>query len=231
MTEGAPRYWWLSFVDRAADGEESVAMHLGCAIVMATSFDEAVHEAWTRKINPGGEVGGMPLKPRIFRSIPDRRRFTYRLLEGADIGEAQLAIEKEERAIPAETDEGVCWHDGRRCSARHDRARHILFGRCRSGRRWFWFAVRCVAARGAAPHCDSPVCHYGGPHEHGKADTEEAALTAARAAVERLADCRPAIGQVSQGGWPLSRLGTHRRRALASRLVRREGPRRLDLHG
>jgi hypothetical protein len=25
MTEGSPRYWWLSFVDRAADGDDSVA--------------------------------------------------------------------------------------------------------------------------------------------------------------------------------------------------------------
>jgi len=51
----------------------------------------------------------------------------------------------------------------------------ILWGRCRSGRRWFW------AAR-----------DFDGPREHGWADSEELAVSAAEAAVERLAGGRAA---------------------------------------
>jgi len=199
MSAGTPRYWWLSFVDRAGDGDESVAMHLGCAIVMATSLDDAVHEAWSRRVNPGGEVAGQPLRPGIFRSPAAARRFTCRLLEGADVTEAQLAIEREEAALPPEDedDHGVCWQGTGAvpCRKRHDAARFIYYGRCRSGKRWFWFAGRSEDTRYRGPHCDSPVCLYGGPHDHGKADSEEEAVAAARAAVERLADGRPAVAE------------------------------------
>jgi len=53
----------------------------------------------------------------------------------------------------------------------------IMWGRCRSGRRWFW----------AVPDFD-------GPREHGWADTEERAVNAAEAAVERLAGGRVTTG-------------------------------------
>jgi hypothetical protein len=201
MTIGSPRWWWLSFVDRADDGEDSVAMHLGCVIVMATCMDEAVHEAWTRHINPGGEVAGMRLKPGIFGAIADRRRFTYRLLRDAEITEAQLAIEREEAVIPESTAVGVCWHDGSKvCRDPHHDARSISFGRCCSGKRWFWFAVRHdPGPPGRPPHCDAPECIYDGPHEHGKEDTEDAAVAAARTAVERLAEGRPAVAGLHHG--------------------------------
>jgi hypothetical protein len=201
VTIGAPRWWWLSFVDRAADGDDTVAMHLGCAIVMATCMEEAVHEAWTRRINPGGEVAGMPLKPGIFRVLADRQRFTYRLLEDADITQAQLAIEREEALIPDSTVTGVCFHDGTRiCRDPHHDARSISFGRCRSGRRWFWFAVRHdPGPPGQPPHCDAPECIYQGPHACGKEDTEATAIAAGRAAAERLAEDRPAVVWICHG--------------------------------
>lgn len=57
----------------------------------------------------------------------------------------------------------------------------ITRGRCRSGRRWFWFAAELYAD---VPHkCDDPICVYGGPHEHGWEDAEESALAAMRTAV------------------------------------------------
>jgi len=58
----------------------------------------------------------------------------------------------------------------------------ILWGRCRSGCRWFW------AAR-----------DFDGPREHGWADTEERAVSAAEEAVERLAGGRAATVLVRQG--------------------------------
>jgi len=58
----------------------------------------------------------------------------------------------------------------------------ILWGRCRSGRRWFW------AAR-----------NFDGPREHGWADSEELAVNAAEAAVERLAGGRAATVRVLHG--------------------------------
>lgn len=60
----------------------------------------------------------------------------------------------------------------------------ITRGRCRSGKRWFWVAAELYAD---VPHkCDDPACVYGGPHEYGWEDTEEAALASMRAAVVRL---------------------------------------------
>jgi hypothetical protein len=53
----------------------------------------------------------------------------------------------------------------------------ICFGRCRSGRRWFW-AVCCVCEDGRA---------------YGWTETEQQALTDMRAAVERLAEGRDAV--------------------------------------
>jgi hypothetical protein len=60
----------------------------------------------------------------------------------------------------------------------------VMRGRCQSGRRWFWFAALTDWSGGR--HCDEPICVYGGPHEHGWADTEQAALASIRAAVVRL---------------------------------------------
>jgi hypothetical protein len=71
----------------------------------------------------------------------------------------------------------VCWHeDGRvRDGHFHRGARVILYGRCRSGRRWFWAVNRWN-------YDDN-----GEQVEHGYADTEQQAIDAARTMVERLA--------------------------------------------
>jgi hypothetical protein len=208
MTDGIPRYWWLSFVDRTHDEHigDDVAIHLGVALVTATSFDDAVREAWTYRINPGGEVAGQPIGyvHRVFRDGRDRRRFTYQLLEGADIGEAQLAIERETTAgAAADCAETICWNTY--CRKHHDGARRIGYGRCRSGRRWFWFTVHFGPGRGYDAdwnyigHCDDPVCHYGGAHEYGWEDTEATATAAAVAAVTGLAEGQRAVPELRQG--------------------------------
>ena len=60
--------WWLSFGEpdedkpwwkfwrRAKEGE-----FRGVVIVQAPDMEEAVQVAWRKKINPGGEVCGMPI--------------------------------------------------------------------------------------------------------------------------------------------------------------------------
>jgi hypothetical protein len=59
---------------------------------------------------------------------------------------------------------------------------YTAFGRCKSGKRWFW-----IAAEMWADHkCDDPVCVYGGPHECGWEDTEELAIKAMSEAIVRL---------------------------------------------
>jgi hypothetical protein len=84
----------------------------------------------------------------------------------------------------------VCWHD-RRMPWSHDcgHTRPLLFmyGRCRSGRRWFWTA-ECWQ------YDDDGITS-----EHGWEDTEEAALKAARVAVERLAGERDAVAYEKAG--------------------------------
>ena len=55
---------------------------------------------------------------------------------------------------------------------------YVHHGRCRSGRRWFWYAA--VLDYGY-PGCDDPVCMPGlHPHEYGWEDTEDQAATPAR---------------------------------------------------
>ena len=53
--EKPPQFWWMSFVgsDRP-EGERN----LGCTVVLAGGFTEALAETWIRGINPGGEVCG-----------------------------------------------------------------------------------------------------------------------------------------------------------------------------
>ena len=62
----------------------------------------------------------------------------------------------------------------------------VLNGRCRSGRRWFWFATGTPDPGQEWHACGSPVCTYGGDHDLGWSDTEPEALTALRDAVARL---------------------------------------------
>jgi hypothetical protein len=53
---------------------------------------------------------------------------------------------------------------------------YIDHGRCKSGRRWFWYAA---VLDYDYPRCDDPVCDPGlHPHEYGWEDTEDLALKA-----------------------------------------------------
>lgn len=66
---------------------------------------------------------------------------------------------------------------------------YIARGRCRSGKRWFWFAAE--VDYGWRHECDWPACHYGGPHQQGWEDTEDGAIQAMRAAVIALGGADP----------------------------------------
>lgn len=94
---------------------------------------------------------------------------------------------RRKRGVDASTPDhnGICWHDrGDRCH-HNDRPKLIFWGRCRSGRRWFWTAR---------------LVEEGTPrNEHGWADTQGDAMQAARAAVAQLADGRPAIACMCHG--------------------------------
>jgi hypothetical protein len=80
---------------------------------------------------------------------------------------------------------GICWQfrnkgDDRwckcpACSAQRPECNLAFFGRCRSGRRWFWMARDWPRTIGTEDCLD--VCEYGW------ADTEDAAMAAAMAAV------------------------------------------------
>jgi hypothetical protein len=72
---------------------------------------------------------------------------------------------------------GICWHpDGRlHCGSAHRDDEHYSYGRCRSGRRWFWTAFSFGLQA-------EPFDTYGW------ADTEQEALDVARAAIVRAAN-------------------------------------------
>ena len=96
--------------------------------------------------------------------------------------------------------------------------RHIIGGRCKSGKRWFWIAAEMDYDR--AHKCDDPVCIYGGPHEYGWEDSEELALKAMTEAVTRLGGevrkgCYQgnAPGRASEASGALKRINAARRRA------------------
>jgi hypothetical protein len=78
----------------------------------------------------------------------------------------------------------ICWHEPGypRCQRRHSGHRSLLFGRCRSGKRWFWFASLGIPSEA---------------REHGREATEELALQAARAACVRMADGQAASARTS----------------------------------
>jgi hypothetical protein len=108
----------------------------------------------------------------------------------------------------------VCWHDGRQgpwhtCPydqyAPGDRD-VFRWGRCRSGRRWFWAAA---------------VLRYyadGDRAAHGWSDTEPEAVTAARESVADLAAGRPAIAHPMHGHarLRLKEINAEKRRARPS---------------
>jgi hypothetical protein len=68
----------------------------------------------------------------------------------------------------------VCWHENREnCGGGKDREL-AFYGRCRSGKRWFWSAHIMMEP----------------DHAHGWADSEAQAITEARTAVQQFADRR-----------------------------------------
>ena len=91
--------------------------------------------------------------------------------------------------------EDICWHSEAGikhcpCPARslgYGERDLIWWGRCQSGRRWFW-------ATTVLTYSDSDA-----RREHGWADTEDQASCAARASVVTLAAGRPAIASVRHG--------------------------------
>ena len=79
------------------------------------------------------------------------------------------------------------------CSGPLSERSSILFGRCRSGQRWFWKAYNFSLT--SDRHLQTGVWKQ--IEEHGFEDTEEAAWANIHAAVMRLADKRPATA----GAW------------------------------
>ncbi len=83
----------------------------------------------------------------------------------------------------------ICWHEPgpfrMRCQKEHRADLHILYGRCRSGRCWFWCAK---------------IFNYDldYPNEYGWSDTEAQALEHVRDAVVRLAGDRSATADIVQ---------------------------------
>jgi hypothetical protein len=75
------------------------------------------------------------------------------------------------------------------CSAQRSDRSFIMFGRCRSGQRWFWKAYNFSLT--GDRHLQTGVWEE--IEEHGFEDTEEAAWANIRAAVIRLAGKRPAV--------------------------------------
>ena len=83
-------------------------------------------------------------------------------------------------ALSPNVNDLICWHGvGRdRCYLNHNADRGFTWGRCRSGKRWFW----AVYYYKSDVYLDPVVELYGG------ADTEQAALDAATAVITQLAD-------------------------------------------
>jgi hypothetical protein len=103
----------------------------------------------------------------------------------------------------------ICWQEPgpwrtlcAHCGKDHRNDLPIHYGRCRSGRRWFWAAW---------------VISYelGYPDEHGWSDSEAQAFEDARAAVTRLAGGRTASASVTHGtdSYKLKQINAEKRRA------------------
>jgi len=66
MGQGKSEYWWLSFVHREVAGDTFA----GVALVRGTDFRDALQEAHTRNINPGGEAAGATIPDDMLQDIP-----------------------------------------------------------------------------------------------------------------------------------------------------------------
>jgi hypothetical protein len=90
---------------------------------------------------------------------------------------------------------GICWHQPcrwrDRCRIEHGDLddKFLIYGRCKSGRRWFWMAYDYRA------RCDDQT----DAGAHGWEDTEQAANDAARAAIVRIADGKKAFATFKAG--------------------------------
>ncbi len=91
----------------------------------------------------------------------------------------------------------------------------IMWGRCKSGKRWFWYAVECGQDdRSHYGSCTDPACFGAGPHEHGWAGTESAAVAEAAEAARRLVPLpRWTLQRAGVAADALKRINAARRRA------------------
>jgi len=85
----------------------------------------------------------------------------------------------------------ICWHEPgpfhARCRKPHDGHRSIMYGRCRSGQRWFWAVSSWELGR------------YEEISEFGWEPSEAQAVAAIHAVATRIADGRPAVAYPRHG--------------------------------
>jgi hypothetical protein len=80
-----PEQWfWLSFAD---PNKPPGSQFLGVAIVQGGGMGEAIQNAWTMGINPGGEVQAIPIPEE---HVPDEQ-YRRRLMPKKELEEAGLA--------------------------------------------------------------------------------------------------------------------------------------------
>lgn len=102
----------------------------------------------------------------------------------------------------------ICWHIGsghgrHRCQDRHEGQKHFGYGRCRSGKRWFWVIHTYTIGSGESAY------------EQGTTETEEEAAGAVIATIVRLACGEPVMAYVSHNHarWRLKELNEAKQRA------------------
>lgn len=80
MSDGPAAFYWLSFASEEGN--------LGCALVEASSMEEAVTEAHRLGINPGGEVMGVEIPADALLADPESPFYTFgrdRLIPTAEV--------------------------------------------------------------------------------------------------------------------------------------------------
>lgn len=82
-------WWWLSFVKREMPAGRRFQ---GVSVVLGANVGEAIQEAHRRKINPGGEVAGVPLPPHMRLPVTWQKKFCNRLLSEAEAKKADKAL-------------------------------------------------------------------------------------------------------------------------------------------
>ena len=99
----------------------------------------------------------------------------------------------------------ICWQPSggyHACDHDHEHEMHVFWGRCRSGKRWFWAAIALPLDGDATT-------------AHGWADTEDQALTEARTGVVQLTAGKPAYASMRAGtaSGALKRINAEKRKA------------------